>query len=62
MILSCHVDERTLAILQLTSRTTGRTVEDLAEAAISEAACGVIRAGTITDAEAAAWIAEGLIP
>lgn len=37
-ILTCHVDERTHAILEAFSQRTGRAVEDLAEAAISDAA------------------------
>lgn len=36
--LSCYVDERTLEALRAFARETGRSVEDLAEAAISEAA------------------------
>lgn len=37
-VLTCYVDERTFGALAEASRNTGRTVEDLAEAAISEAA------------------------
>lgn len=37
-VLSCYVDERTHDALAEVSRNTGRSVEDLAEAAISEAA------------------------
>ena len=37
-ILSCYVDDETLATLRHIAAQTGRTVEDLAEAAISEAA------------------------
>lgn len=38
MILQCYVDDRTLAILQRHSTVTGRTVEQLAEAAIESEA------------------------
>jgi hypothetical protein len=37
-ILRVYVDDRTLSQLRRVSEETGRTVEDLAEAAISEAA------------------------
>lgn len=37
-ILNCYVDERTLAVLQRVSFSTGRTVEQLAEAAIESEA------------------------
>ncbi|EHM01186.1 hypothetical protein HMPREF9946_02190 [Acetobacteraceae bacterium AT-5844] len=37
-VLSCYVDENTLAELHATSAETGRTVEDLAEGAIASAA------------------------
>jgi hypothetical protein len=43
-ILNCYVDDRTLATLERVSAQTGRTVEDLAEAAISEAAVMARRA------------------
>lgn len=43
-ILSCYVDDRTLAILKAVSEDTGRTVEDLAESAIAEAAISNQRA------------------
>lgn len=38
MILRVYVDDRTLAILRDVSEQTGRSVEDLAEAAVAEAA------------------------
>lgn len=38
-ILNCFVDDRTMATLERVSRETGRTIEDLAEAAISDQAC-----------------------
>lgn len=38
MIIQCHIDDATLKILQSVSAKTGRTVEDLAESAIAEAA------------------------
>lgn len=37
-ILRCYVDDRTLAILQEYGERRGQTVENLAEAAISDAA------------------------
>jgi hypothetical protein len=37
-ILNCYVDDRTLEILTKLSGEMGRTIEDLAESAISEAA------------------------
>lgn len=37
-ILHCYVDDETLATLELVSAETGRRIEELAEAAISEAA------------------------
>jgi hypothetical protein len=37
-ILHCYVDARTLAILERESAARGRSLEDLAEAAIAEAA------------------------
>ena len=37
-ILRCYVDERTLAILTEYGQRNGRTVEELAESAISDAA------------------------
>lgn len=37
-IIHCYVDERTMEVLERESRVRGRTVEDLAEAAIAEAA------------------------
>ncbi len=43
MILQCYIDDRTLAILKRVSEQTGRTIEDLAEAAISDAASGADR-------------------
>jgi hypothetical protein len=36
--LSCYVDHKTLAILHKVAAETGRAVDELAEAAISEAA------------------------
>ncbi|HZV85893.1 MAG TPA: hypothetical protein VFF48_12985 [Brevundimonas sp.] len=45
-VLSCYVDERTHDALTEASRNTGRTVEDLAEAAISEAALASERGPT----------------
>lgn len=42
-ILSCYVDDRTHDALIETSRNSGRTIEDLAEAAISEAALAAQR-------------------
>jgi hypothetical protein len=38
MILSCYVDDRTLAILERAAREMDRTLVGLAEAAIAEAA------------------------
>lgn len=38
MILNCYVDDRTRHILERVSATTGRSLEELAEAAIEEAA------------------------
>lgn len=38
MILNCYVDEDTLRDLQLAAHQTGRKVEELAEAAIQNAA------------------------
>ncbi len=38
MILQVYVDERTLEILNAVSAGNGRTIEDLAECAVSEAA------------------------
>ena len=38
-VLSVYVDDRDFAMLQSVANATGRTVEDLAESAISEAAC-----------------------
>jgi hypothetical protein len=37
-ILRCYVDDETMGILQRASAETGRSVGDLAEAAIAEAA------------------------
>jgi predicted transcriptional regulator len=37
-VLSCYVDDDTMARLERVSRETGRAVEELAESAISEAA------------------------
>lgn len=37
-VLHCYVDERTLDLLRAYARETGRSVEELAEAAISDAA------------------------
>jgi hypothetical protein len=37
-VLSCYVDERTLKALEARSRESGRSVEELAEAAIADAA------------------------
>ncbi len=42
-VLSCYVDDRTLEILEREARERGRTVEDLAEAAIAEAAIALTR-------------------
>lgn len=39
-ILNIYVDDATLARLRLVSSETGRTVEDLAECAVAEAALG----------------------
>lgn len=44
-MLNCYVDERTLDILRQIAVDFGRTVEDIAESAISEAAVSEIRAG-----------------
>lgn len=38
MILRCYVDEETLTWLRRASNETGRTLEELAEAAIANAA------------------------
>lgn len=38
MILNCYIDERTRHILERVSAATGRSVEELAESAIAEAA------------------------
>lgn len=38
MILACYVDDTTYHVLQRVSSVTGRSVEDLAESAIAEAA------------------------
>jgi hypothetical protein len=38
MIIQCHVDDRTEATLRRVSLETGRSIEDLAEAAIAETA------------------------
>lgn len=38
-IIKVYVDDRTLATLERVSAESGRSIEDLAEAAISEAAC-----------------------
>jgi hypothetical protein len=38
-IINCYVEDSTLATLKRVSSETGRSVTDLAEAAISEAAC-----------------------
>lgn len=46
-ILNCYVDERTLAILQRASVTTGRTVEQLAEAAFCSRAPPMTTAATL---------------
>jgi len=43
VILSCYIDERTEAILRRQSAETGRSIEDLAEAAIANAACDAAR-------------------
>lgn len=45
MILQCYVDDRTLAILEKFALESGRTIEELAEAAISEAAIQSLRPG-----------------
>lgn len=37
-VIQCYVDERTLAILTREAHDRGRTVEELAESAIAEAA------------------------
>lgn len=37
-ILCCYVDDRTFRILEKESRISGRKIEELAEAAISDAA------------------------
>ena len=39
-IISCYVDDKDHASLVTAAAEAGRTVEDLAESAISEAACG----------------------
>jgi hypothetical protein len=44
-ILSCYVDDRTLAILQRESAVSGRTVEQLAEAAIESEAIASLPGG-----------------
>ena len=38
-ILQCYIDNRDLAALRAASLETGRGIEELAESAISEAAC-----------------------
>lgn len=43
MIISCYIDDRTAGILGRESAETGRSIEDLAEAAIAEAALDVAR-------------------
>jgi hypothetical protein len=42
-ILHCYVDARTLAILERESAARGRSLEDLAETAIAEAALAAER-------------------
>jgi hypothetical protein len=44
-ILSCYVDDRTLAILQREASVSGRTVEQLAEAAIESEAIASLPGG-----------------
>lgn len=39
MILQVYVDDRTLQALRVVAARTGRTPEDLAEAAVADAAC-----------------------
>lgn len=41
-ILNCYVDDRTMDVLREVASRTGRTVNDLAEAAISDAAVQAI--------------------
>ena len=43
MILGIYVDDPTLARLKRLSKNTGRSVEDLAESAVSEAALSAFR-------------------
>ena len=38
MILQCYIDDRTRQVLERVSRETGRSIEELAEAAIETAA------------------------
>ncbi len=40
-ILQCYVDDQDFATLERVSRETGRTVENLAEASISNECCQV---------------------
>jgi hypothetical protein len=42
-ILSVYVDDRTLEILKSKSDELGRTIEDLAECAVAEAALSALR-------------------
>ena len=44
-ILECYVDDDTLAGLKQVAKDTGRTVEELAEAAIAEAVNNTKRGG-----------------
>ena len=44
-VLSCYVDDRTLAILQREAQASGRTVEQLAEAAIESEAIASLPGG-----------------
>ncbi len=44
-ILSCYIDDRTMAILQRHSAMTGRTVEQLAEGAIESEAIASLPGG-----------------
>jgi hypothetical protein len=45
MILQCYVDDRTYAVLQNVACNTGRTVEQLAEAAIENEALKCLPGG-----------------
>lgn len=50
-VLSCVVLDRTLAILFAYGEAHGRSVEDLAEAAISEAAIAALGSGHVTEGD-----------